>query len=88
MDSEENAKAIIRLDKENKRLQAEIKKLKDVFGQDEPWSLLTCMKALVLSSQHLLNDHNCDTHGYERTEIAMKQTDKYIAKLEQVLKEK
>lgn len=68
-----------------KGLQARITKLTAVLGQDTPHPLLYCLKILTDATDHLLNDHNCDTHGYENITRMMHEGRRYIDKLKQAL---
>ena len=47
------------------RQRAEIERIREVFGMSEPWPLNDILAKLVEATQHLLDDHNCDTHGHE-----------------------
>lgn len=60
----------------------EIKGLKEALAIDGVWSLCTCAKQLIIATSHLLNVHNCDGDGYEKSTIAMRQMKKYIEKIE------
>lgn len=64
----------------------QIKTLLALFGQDQPWSLLSCAKGLILAVTHLFSIRNCDTHGHEEWAIAVKQMKQYIIKIENTLK--
>jgi hypothetical protein len=63
-----------------------IKELEDCFGMSNPLTLIACFKQLVLAATHLLDDHNCDMHGYEGIEIAKNQAMEYVKIIEQTLK--
>lgn len=85
-EAERDHKALNDLADGNLRLKEENKRLRKALGNNEPWPLLACARQLVLSADHLLNDHNCDSDGYEKTEIAKRQMRKHINNLEQALK--
>lgn len=73
---------------EVRMLQVQRDKLKNVFGQNQPWSLLTCAKGLIVAVTHLFSSHNCDIHcqNHEEWLISVKQMRKYIKEIEEVLK--
>lgn len=39
--------------------------LQSVWAMDTPYPLHDVLRILADAADHLLNDHNCDTHGYE-----------------------
>jgi hypothetical protein len=41
------------------------KRLWVALGLDNPWSLTDVLTRLADAADHLLRDHNCDTHGWE-----------------------
>ncbi len=71
--------------KQRDAANATIASMREALGQDQPWSLLTCAKQLVIAAEHLLDDHNCDGHGYELTTTAKRVMKIHISKLEKVL---
>ena len=42
----------------------------DALGYDTPWPTALCLKRLVDAADHLLNDHDCDAHGWEGLALA------------------
>ena len=40
--------------------------------QCEAYSLASVLRTLVAAAEHLMHDHNCDAHGWEVTNAAMK----------------
>lgn len=40
-------------------------KLADVLAMDTPWPLRDVLTKFIESTDHLMNDHGCDAHGYE-----------------------
>ena len=41
--------------------------MRDILGLDRPWPLLCVLEKLDAAAVHLLNDHDCDGHGWEET---------------------
>jgi hypothetical protein len=39
-------------------------------GMDTPWPINEILQKLIEATDHLLNDHNCDHHGYEQYQQA------------------
>lgn len=52
------------------------------IGMDTPWPLTACVHRLCDAADHLLHDHNCDTHGYEEVIAARDAARGHIAALE------
>ena len=46
------------------------KRLWVALGLDNPWPLTEVLTRLADAADHLLRDHDCDTHGWEGIGIA------------------
>jgi hypothetical protein len=62
-----------------------IKALEKLFGKENSYPLIKCLRYMVEVVNHLMNDHNCDGHGYEIIENSKQQIEKYIIEIEQAL---
>lgn len=69
-----------------KKLEAENKRLKRLLGDDSPYPILSCLTILSGAVEHLLMDHDCNSHGYEKVGLAVKAARKHKELIEQALK--
>ncbi len=81
------------LAKETKVLIAELdtandenNRLREVLVGDSPFPLLICLEELADAADHLLDDHQCDKHGYELVAAAKAETRLHILRITQALK--
>ncbi len=68
-------------------LQAENKRLREAMVGDSPFPLLICLEELADAADHLLDDHQCDKHGYELVAAAKAEARLHILRITQALKE-
>ena len=61
-----------------RRLDTELEKLKEGLGLGEVFPVVSCLEFLVEATDHLLNDHNCDVHGYEQYGYASAAAKKHL----------
>ena len=66
--------------------QEKVKRLRDALVGDSPFPLLICLEELATAADHLLDDHQCDKHGYEIVAVAKKEARLHILRIEQALK--
>lgn len=52
--------------------------LLSLIGSDTPWPLVAVLGTLLEASEHLLKDHNCDRHGWERVVYARDYAAAYL----------
>jgi uncharacterized alpha-E superfamily protein len=52
------------------------------LGNDQPWNVVSCLSRLADAAEHLLRDHDCDQHGWEEANAAMKAARKHVERLE------
>lgn len=52
-----------------------------LIDDGEHWPLKDVLRKLVEWSEHLLNNHNCDCHGYEELQAAISAGKKYLEQL-------
>lgn len=48
-------------------------------GNDSPWPPVDVVRKLVEATEHLLQDHSCDTHGYEEMNCAVEEAKKWLS---------
>jgi hypothetical protein len=61
--------------------------LREALGMDETYSAVSCLLKLCEAASHLLCDHNCDCHGYEEINHALRKGRQRAKAIEQALKE-
>ena len=54
--------------------------VKALVGSNTPWPLRDVLKTLADAAEHLLKDHDCDAHGYENVDEAVKLARQYTEK--------
>jgi hypothetical protein len=54
-----------------------------LFGMDQPWPLYDVVAKLIEATEHLLNDHSCDRHGYEEFRTAVIKGKEYLDKIKE-----
>lgn len=52
--------------------------VKALLGSDQAWPLRDVLKILAGAAEHLLKDHDCDAHGYENVDEAVKRAREFI----------
>ena len=60
--------------------------LKEVLGFHTPYSLMEVLKHLHEAGKHLMQEHGCDTDGYEIWQHAIELAPKYVEILEEYIK--
>ncbi len=70
-----------------KLFAGENKRLRGLLVGDRRFPLLICLKKLADAADHLLDDHQCDKHGYELVAAAKAEARLHISRIEQFLKE-
>lgn len=58
--------------------QEQNRRLVEAFGLSNTWPLVDVLSALIKATGHLLHDHNCDHHGYEKWDIARDEAKRYV----------
>jgi hypothetical protein len=52
-----------------------------LLGNNRPWPLVDVLTFLVQATEHLLNRHDCDCHGWENHHFAAERGREYIEAL-------
>jgi len=65
-------KEVLRLRQENQALKDKLEKLEEALGVNSEWPVWDVLDQLVMATEHLLHDHNCDTKGHESYSWCMK----------------
>jgi hypothetical protein len=60
---------------------AESSALERALGRDKPWSIADVLDKLADAAAHLLNDHNCDEHGWELVQGCVPRARAYASDL-------
>lgn len=55
--------------------------LEKALGHDTPWPLVEILRQFIVTVDHLLIDHNCDTDGHEELRSAKDAADEMIARI-------
>ena len=58
------------------------RKLDAFLAMDDPWPTFEVLRKLAEAGEHLLRDHDCDVHGWEEIDTAVKLARKRLAELE------
>jgi hypothetical protein len=61
---------------------AEIARLREALRLDQPYPVTSVLTKLADAADHLLNDHSCDSHGYELVGSARDHAREIVAALE------
>lgn len=61
--------------------QADADRLYRILGFDTPWPVVDVLEKLASAAEHLLNDHDCDGHGWEEIGAAVKAARTITAQL-------
>jgi len=63
---------------ERQRMQ---KVLAELFGMSTAWPVTDVLDKLADATQHLMNDHNCDHHGWELANGGIERARAYAASI-------
>jgi len=58
------------------------RKLNAFLAMDDPWPTFEVLRKLADAGEHLLRDHDCDVHGWEEIDTAVRIARERLAKLE------
>lgn len=64
---------------------AERERLRAAFGMSESWPLHDVLAKLIEATQHLLDQHGCDAHGYEEFRHAANVGKDYLGRISDAL---
>jgi hypothetical protein len=56
--------------------------MKDLFGFEESWDLISVLNKLISSTEILLNKKDYDGHGWEEVQHCVKKGKEYVSKME------
>jgi hypothetical protein len=59
-----------------------VKRLAGLLVADTAWPLRDVLARLADAADHLLNDHDCDTHGHEEIGIARDVARSIVARID------
>jgi hypothetical protein len=67
------------------KIEAQHALLREILGQDQPWSVIDTLRRLADAAEHLLDVHGCDAHGYEEVSGSVARARDYAQDIEIVL---